>query len=435
MLGMQAFFHKIKTYKTQIVWAFMLIAFLVEFIILISCNNHNDQSTTSVWLFICSMSLGILPIIFNKSLKKNTSSTKPSSWWFFALFTSIVVLCIYFFKMQDLIKHCRIDEHVSDIIPTIMQEVHRFLHHEFVYTPILLDGYSYPSGYLPAVWFPFIAAETFHFDYRYIPFAIFALLMIGILLVYKKQISSLSTFLSLVMIPLSLELFIANNNSVPRFSVEVLIACYYVFLCLAITTKNYFLIGIAISLCLLSRYSLALWLPLYFIVLLINQDKKRLFKIIMVIIIAIALFYVIPFLSKEPSLVIRGLLNYSSAGDGEWRRINQSTHLPEHLTHGLGFAYFFYVLKGIDIPTKIKYLQIVLLALIAIFLVSMSFIFYKYKNKLSTPIFLICSLKIYLSIFYTFIHIPYVYLYTVPLMVSSSLIFYLASAKKEDLID
>ena len=248
MLGMQAFFHKIKTYKTQIVWAFMLIAFLVEFIILISCNNHNDQSTTSVWLFICSMSLGILPIIFNKSLKKNTSSTKPSSWWFFALFTSIVVLCIYFFKMQDLIKHCRIDEHVSDIIPTIMQEVHRFLHHEFVYTPILLDGYSYPSGYLPAVWFPFIAAETFHFDYRYIPFAIFALLMIGILLVYKKQISSLSTFLSLVMIPLSLELFIANNNSVPRFSVEVLIACYYVFLCLAITTKNYFLIGIAISL-------------------------------------------------------------------------------------------------------------------------------------------------------------------------------------------
>jgi len=332
--------------------------------------------------------------------------------------------------MQDLIQHSKIDQHISDIIPTIMQEVHRFLHHEFVYAPIHLDGYSYPSGYLPAIWFPFVPAEIFQFDYRFIPFSIFAILIFVILFIYKKHINSLSTFLSLLMMPICLELFIANNTAVPRYTVEVLIACYYVFLSLAITSKNYSLIGIAISLCLLSRYSLALWLPLYFIVLLIDKDKKLLLKIMLLVLLSIVLFYVIPFLSKDPSLVIRGLINYSSASDGEWRRINQRNGLPEHLTHGVGFAYFFYLIKGIDIPTKIKYLQIVLLAFIALYLVSMSLIYYKYKSKISTPIFLICSFKIYLTIFYTFIHIPYVYLYTVPLMVSGALIFYLASDNK-----
>lgn len=413
--------------RSVIIWLSLIAAFYIE----ISILNHRyqiSQEVSSVCMFIASLILGIIPIAFHRFLvlpQKKIPKNKKL-WLALAVIGTGIIVFVLFSSMQEIIRQYPIDYAFSDIIPTIQQQVQRFIQGEKVYQPIVFGTYSYPSGYLPGTWLPFIPAALLQIDFRWVPMIAFVFAIILLLIYQRKKIEHPAASFAMVLIPFTLYQFIHNNPDVAGFSVELLISVYYLLFALHMHSKNYLLTGVLLSLCLLSRYTLVLWLPLFFFILFLDHNKQALFRIGISTFSMVLLIYILPFFIKDPQVILHGLLSYGNSGIAEWTHIDAVKQLPEHLTKGVGFAYFFYKIPHIEIIKKIQLMQVVLFSLLLLFNIVMLIVYWKYRQQVNRKIFLLGSLKIYLTLFYTFIHVPYIYLYTVPLMISVGIIFQLA---------
>lgn len=418
--------------KSVFIWLLLLSCFGIELNIL---NHHffiENQIISSIIIFISSCFIGIIPLFYDSQVKTIAPFQNKKYRWnlFFILLGIALIAWIYLNLIQEIIHSTAIDFKYSDIIPTIQQQVNRFLHGQKVYQRIIFENYSYPSGYLPANWVPFILAAVFKFDFRYIPFILFYCSLLAIVFHFRKNLSNTLSLITILLIPYSIYLFIKHNTLIVGYSVEVVVATYYLLFVLFMNKKNYILIGLIISLCLLSRYTLILYLPLYFFVMWMNNDLRAIKYIGLSSLLFLLLFYIIPFFLADPLVIINGFLSYSDSGIGEWNHFNEYTGLPEHLTKGAGFAYLFYIMKGGTIAQKIKLMQVLLVVILLVFLVSMAYLYHKKKNKLNSSTFLLGSFKIYLTLFFSFIHVPYIYLYTTSILVTAGILFYLSTMEK-----
>ena len=190
-------------------------------------------------------------------------------------------------------------------------------------------------------------------------------------------------------------------------------------------TKKPIYIGLGIALCLLSRYSFVLWLPLLGLVFLL-KDYKKLLPIVLIPLVAEILIYVIPFLSNDITSFTDSLSSYTVAAVGEWQPYWQkASEKPYHLFRGIGVAGIFYDFVPGNVLERIKFLQAshLISSLLSVFLLG---VFYLIKrSKINISIFLISSLKIYFVFFYYFIQVPYSYLMMVPLFMSFALLYIL----------
>ncbi|MEM6963835.1 MAG: hypothetical protein AAF573_03650, partial [Bacteroidota bacterium] len=240
------------------------------------------------------------------------------------------------------------DPEGSDVIPQIGIMVDRFLHGIFPYKMITewtLDHALYPT-YLPMTWMPFLISEVFQFDYRWLAFGV---LMIGFLFFFKKMLDwGLVGWKIIVVGGFSfylLHLFqLGDNEGVFRYSVETLIAGYYLIFALSIFTKSNFLKGAALTLCLLSRYSVVLWVPLFFFVLFFNEKKSDLVKIGLVMLVGFLAFYFFPFLMQDFSIFLKGYDYHTDGAIQAWKvqPWQGDATLPYNLFKGFGMAGFFY---------------------------------------------------------------------------------------------
>lgn len=408
-------------------WIFIILCFYAEF----SMLNHRykvTQETSSIILFLGSLFLGIIPLFFHKYLFiPQVNLPKKNIWLVITLLISSIFAYKLYVYFGLVISKYPIHYMYSDIIPTIQQQVDRFIHGQKVYQPIIFENYSYPSGYLPATWMPFTIAALLKIDFRWIPVIFFFIALLIILISYRKKINQPLTILGFILIPFTLYHFIHYNSDVAGFSVEILVAAYYLLLVMFMDSKRYLFIGFFIALCLLSRYTLALWLPLYLFTFLIDKNKQGIIKVLASTFCVLLLLYILPFFISDPSVLFNGLLSYGNSGIAEWTHIDDNNPYPVHLYKGIGFAYFYYKIPHLEIIKKIQLMQVSLFSLLLIFNGIMAFIYWKFKQQMNRNLFLICSFKIYLTLFFTFIHVPYIYLYTVPMIISAGMIFYFAT--------
>jgi hypothetical protein len=130
--------------------------------------------------------------------------------------------------------------------------------------------------------------------------------------------------------------------------------------------------------------------------------------------------YVIPFMSKDPTIFMRGIQYYVDAAPYEWiqKGWQQATEPPYHLAKGLGFNIYFNDLWKGSLTAKIaacRHFQLAICLFIAIF---SGYIMIKKKSNLSAPFLALISLKIYMVFFYQFIQVPYIYLQWVTVGIS-----------------
>ena len=128
-------------------------------------------------------------------------------------------------------------------------------------------------------------------------------------------------------------------------SIEQVIVVYYLFLAMALFTKRWWVLATAISFCLLSRFSFVYWLP-FLIIFAFYQFhwKQAIYMGIFVLLFALCI-YVIPFMSKDATIFMRGIQYYVDAAPNEWiqKGWQQATDPPFHLAKGLGFNIYFNV--------------------------------------------------------------------------------------------
>lgn len=292
----------------------------------------------------------------------------------------------------------------SDIVPSIQVMVKRFLHG--------INPYEYVNGthtgYFPFHWLPFSFAEMFHTEYRMVPYIVWAIAALWLCIRSSKSQSMVLQILTPFILLESDYIMFCNNNTIIEATVELMIAGYYMMLVTSMNTGKALLQGVVFSFCLLSRYSLILWMPLYAFTLFISGNRKQLY-ITAATAAAIVLFvFIIPYASKDWSLLMT-FKGYDSAAIYEWEHVYQG--YPLHLWSGTGFAYYIYTrFTELDIYSRIKLLQKIHLICCCGITVVMGIWYWFKKDRINYKLFLLGSFKIYFSIFLFLVQVPYVYL-------------------------
>jgi hypothetical protein len=291
----------------------------------------------------------------------------------------------------------------ADMLPVIRVMSQRFLHGSWkqVYDIIPEIWGGMTPIYLPAMWLPFSIPEALHIDVRwttvvslFFAFSVFIVFFKP----YKNDISLL--FLALAAFTLFWWLFTDETPGLVPYTEEGIVIAYYVLLVIALLSGNYWFIGIAISLCALSRYSFVGWLPAFLVYLLLQKQREKIGQLILIGITFLLLLLLLPFGYG----VVRNTLQLPSAYISFAARVWNDD--PEIFPEILGFSKFF----G---PNRIA-LQHQLLIVLS-FTVPIIFIIFCWwmKEKLNKNIFNIplASLKLTLVLFYSFIDVPYLYLF------------------------
>lgn len=349
---------------------------------------------------------------YSKDLSKNITTNYEK------LVLIIVGSIFSVIYLQAIIAPYPMDKTNSDVIPQINVLVQRFLSGEYPYTAIDFKSYTLFPTYLPIQWLPFCIAELFGIDYRI--FALIVLLIPVAFYLYKFQ--SRSAFYIAAVLVYGLIIMGMLYNKDDYFNcVENIIAAFYLAFALSLLySKNIWIQVILVSFCLFSRYSIVLWMPIYFIYIFVNQGLIQSIKGLGFLILIFLAVYGIPFLSQDPSIFLKAYAYHTGAAIGEWKVDSSCNNCkPFHLGRGLGMATFFYENQN-NIAARLAILQKVhlFLSLFSVLIVGLLAIYKRYivKKNISAH-FILCSLALYLTVFYHFIQIPYHYLFSVPIVI------------------
>jgi hypothetical protein len=304
-------------------------------------------------------------------------------------------LCRYWFDEIPL------DINYADMLPIIKVMDQRFLagHWNQIYDNIPSIWNGVQPIYLPSMWQPFTLAVALGIDMRWITVAGLLLAFGLFIFVYRPARNSYASFFTGVLAFLLFWWIFADDTpGVITVSEEGVVIAYYVLLVLALLSGNVWLIGIAASLCMLSRYALVGWIPAYLLYLLLRKKGRQ---VVIFSSVGLACFLLLFLGPVGWNTFLRLALlpgNYVKFAAIVWQ------DSPEVFYTGLGFAGFF----G---PGRITLLHGLLVTLS--FLVPAAFVLICHwlagrKKIANIPL---AALKMSLVVFYAFIDVPYLYLF------------------------
>ena len=256
---------------------FLLLFFLIlELFFLFSFRIDgaiNTQSINSLGSFATSLLFGV--IILFKFYNYTIATCRSAS--FHKTKTPLLVLyavgtVVLYAATRTIIRSCNYVG-FSDIIPNIQILAQRFIEGKTVYAKEAWQsttGGKYYPFYLPMHWIPFTITEWLHVDPRRIPFLVW---MIGAgLIIVRAQTSKIEWFpYTIPILFIFSYLLMANNvGTIIGVTIEPMIIGYYLLFILSLNQNNFLITGLIFTCCLLSRYYIAAWLPLWFFVLFIS---------------------------------------------------------------------------------------------------------------------------------------------------------------------
>lgn len=309
----------------------------------------------------------------------------------------------------------------SDVIPTVRILGERLLGGKPVYVTITEFGYILPPTYLPMHWLPFVPVLHLPVDLRIWAMLLFFSLTIPALYwIARRQATSLAARLTLLAPALLVLLYLLGQRDDAGYSVEWLYAAYYLLLVYGLLKEHAVLCAVALVCILLSRFSLVLWLPVLPIWFWLKKGWKPVATAAFIVLAGVALIYLLPFFSRYPDSFGNAQAYYTKGALMEWdgQAWQKPGDHPYQISRGLGMAWWFYRLFPGALPERIQALKMVHAggALLLGLLFAYGLLRRKY-GYVPPAVYLLGSLHAYLWYFYSFIQVPYPYLFIVPLSV------------------
>jgi hypothetical protein len=305
--------------------------------------------------------------------------------------------CLYWFDELP------IDITNADMLPIIKVMAERFLagQHSHVYDPIPTIWHGAQPIYLPAMWLPYVPAIAMGIDMRWI--AIVGLLFaFGAFIVLFKPDRSRAAFLLGVLAFLLFWWIVADNTpGIVSVSEEGVVIGYYVLLVLALVSGKPWLTGIAISLCMLSRYALVGWVPAYVIWLILEKRTKQLSIISLTGILCFVLIFLVPVGWVTFKRLAYLPHDYISFAGRVWK------DSPDVFSTAPGLAWFFGRTGTAILHGLLIFLTFTLPVAFTVAAVR--------RRRANIPL---AALKLSLVVFYCFIDVPYLYLFYTSSLVS-----------------
>ncbi|HVO11575.1 MAG TPA: hypothetical protein VMX54_12605, partial [Vicinamibacteria bacterium] len=212
---------------------------------------------------------------------------------------------------------------------------------------------------------------------------------------------------------------VVRQPVVAGWSVELLIGAYYLLLTWALREKSPILLGIGLGLCLLSRYALAPWTLLLALGFGATGRLRQLLRAAGVTAAMLLVFYGLPFLARDPGILVRSYLSYGKGFEREWARPASDNHLYE----GYGLAgWASDHIRGDSARRchKVQQLHLVTSLVVCALLAPLLVRAARRAGDPYAPA--LYALKAALAVFYAFIPVPYPYLWVVPAIVSSQVV-------------
>ena len=313
--------------------------------------------------------------------------------------------CQYWFEEMP------IDITNADMLPIIKVMGERFLagQHGHVYDIIPWIWKGTQPIYLPAMWLPYVPAIFVGLDMRWIAvagllfaFAVFIFLYRPVQPPVQARPGRYTSFLLGVLAFLLFWWLVADNTAgIVSVAEEGMVIGYYVLLVLALLSRRPWLTGLAISLCMLSRYALVGWIPAYLLWLALERKWRDLSVITLMGMLCFVLLFLLPVgldtvvrLAKLPG-------DYVAFAGRVWK------DSPDVFSTAPGLAWFF----G---PGRVGLLHRLLILLTFI----LPPVFIVAGRRLGAANLPLAALKLSLVIFFCFIDVPYLYLFYTSSIVS-----------------
>lgn len=333
-------------------------------------------------------------------------SSRPKPAFVIARYQSILyflflLLGLYIYRHSAFaLERNPLNYQVADMLPVIQIMGERFLQGEPIYATIPDIWGGMQPIYLPAMWLTYLPAVIFNFDLRWI-----SLLLIGVVFLMVYFFVPARRQASFWIILFFLPVFMIINHLLTVDSVffsaseEAVVVFYYLLFGASLFTRQYILQAVLLTFCLLSRFSLLGWVPVYFAVLYVQAGWPILRRVLAVsVILGVAL------------MTLTGALFHLDIWLGIQKNyldalMSQPWKYQELIDVNLGLAKMWQY----DALPIMHYLSM-LIGLILLPAIFIFFIFKKYRFT-QHPLFLIGSLKITLVIFYNLLIMPYGYLF------------------------
>lgn len=404
--------HTTPTLRLLPLW---LLAGLEIFLLSVGRNVFGYLGSPLV-LLLTGVAIALYPLLVGTrwQLTEQGRDGKALGWIVF-----IAGLLLAANELHPIIRDFAINPNHSDVIPAI-QEIYmkRLFAGEPIYAPFPDFGWTIYPNYLPLQWLPYIGSYGLNIDPRWWAFGILvAVLAYRQWEMTRQQLPLLQLVLRaaapwLVLIP-----FIHWNHPSMGYGVESLIAGYYLLLTYSFFTHNVYARAGGILVTVLSRFSVLLWLPLYLLSGWREEGTWSAVRISLLVLLGALLIYVLPFLSQDWESFQRGYDYYTVAAPAEWQPRGEENR-PIHLYKGAGMAVWFYELADGTIEDRVALAKKFHIGLSLLAMAIMTGVYFIRRKHLHFPLFLLLSLKLYLTFFYSFIQVPYTYLYLVPLMIT-----------------
>lgn len=372
----------------------LLLLTVLEMLCQVYWLRTYDKGIVSVAYMLLGLAIGCIPLWKVDRPAVSDKKTSGRIWGILALvFGYFVIQTIA--TSKKIMAGTPVDYHISDVLPIMQIMSQRFVNGQEVYAIIPEIWGGMQPIYLPAMWMPYIPSVVWQFDPRWIT-VFFLLAGSGLLLLWRPKGQSLSTWSVLVLLPMLVMFanFLHWDPILISMTDEGVVIGFYVFLFWAMWYGNPWLIGIALTLSVLSRVSLLSWIPFFGLFVWIFESRKKAIQIagsalvsgLFLMLVTMALFYLDVFRAL-PGRYLEAVM-----GEDYWK-------LKPTIEESLGMAKF---LEQKDLPllqnlTYLTTLGAPLLCLLA---------FRRFRDRMDAAFFGIATLKITLVFFFNLLIIP-----------------------------
>ena len=230
----------------------------------ILCQTHwiglYDKHWVSIVYLAAGLAVGVLVLFRTERSKSITTNTRLVPGLAAALFLFLVGYTVV--QALEIFRTVPLDYRTADMLPVISVMGERLLHGEPVYVVIPEIWNGVQPVYLPAMWLAYLPAVAGGFDLRWVSVA-FVLAAVALPFVRCPAGARWSWLVLPVAIPIGLLFwhFLERDTALLSMTEEGVVAGFYVLLAVALWRGNPWLIGVALALAALSRYSLGPWIP------------------------------------------------------------------------------------------------------------------------------------------------------------------------------
>jgi hypothetical protein len=251
------------------------------------------------------------------------------------------------------------------------------------------------------MWLPYVPPVALGIDMRWIATAGLLFAFGAFIVLFKPSASRPSFVLGALAFLLFWWIAADNTPGLIGLSEEGVVIGYYALLTLALVSGKPWLTGIAISLCMLSRYALVGWIPAYILWLVLEKRGKQLSIVSVTGILCLVLIFLVPVGWATFMRLAHLPGNYVAFAGRVWK------DSPGVFSTAPGLAWFFGRSGASLLHTLLVVFSFTLPPIFTIAALR--------RKRSNIPL---AALKLSLVVFYCFIDVPYLYLFYTSSLVS-----------------